>query len=129
MDENGGRWRIIIRRRRFQMDKMCTVIAYFFAKPEKREELEKFCAALLLKRGRNRAASIMSDDDPNVFEFYENWRSRNDWDEHNQKPFLIFKSFSKNDVWIAAFCSLTSACNCLLNPPHGITAKEDLACP
>jgi quinol monooxygenase YgiN len=23
-----------------------------------------------------------------VFVFYENWRSRNDWDEHNQKPFL-----------------------------------------
>jgi hypothetical protein len=41
MDENGGRWRIITRKRRFQIDKMCTVIAYFFASPEKRGELEE----------------------------------------------------------------------------------------
>ena len=115
------------------MDKICTVIAYFFAKPEKRGELEEILRGFVAKT-REEPGCInydlhQSDDDPNVFVFYENWRSRNDWDEHNQKPFLIFKSFSKNDVWIAAFCSLTSACNCLLNPPHGITAKEDLACP
>ncbi len=74
------------------MDKICTVIAYFFAKPEKRGELEEILRGLV-DRTREEPGCInydlhQSDDDPNVFVFYENWRSRSDWDEHNQKPFL-----------------------------------------
>ncbi|MBV9488872.1 MAG: antibiotic biosynthesis monooxygenase, partial [Verrucomicrobia bacterium] len=29
-----------------------------------------------------------SEDDPNVFMFYENWRSRDDLDKHLQMPYL-----------------------------------------
>jgi quinol monooxygenase YgiN len=77
------------------MDSMCTVIAYFYAKPEKARELEKILQNFVVQT-RQEAGCVnydlhQADDDPNVFVFYENWRSREDWDHHNQRPFL--KSF------------------------------------
>ena len=74
------------------MDQMCTVIAYFHAKPEKHQELEKILQDFVV-RTRQEPGCIdyhlhQGDEDPNVFVFYENWRSRSDWDLHNQKPFL-----------------------------------------
>jgi quinol monooxygenase YgiN len=77
------------------MDNMCTVIACFYARPEKRQELEKILQEFVVQT-RQEPGCIdyhlhQSDADPNVFVFYENWRSRGDWDLHNQKPFL--KSF------------------------------------
>jgi len=41
------------------MDKMCTVIAHFYAKPEKVQEREEICKTLSYKRGRNPAVSTM----------------------------------------------------------------------
>lgn len=77
------------------MKNMLTVIAYFYAKPEKRRELEEilngFVAPTREELGCVDYHFHQGDDDPNVFVFYENWRSRSDWDIHNQRPFL--KSF------------------------------------
>ena len=73
----------------------CTLIAFLQGKPEKRDEL------LVVLRGsvdptRAEAGSIgyhlhVSDADPNLFSFYENWRSREDLDENLEMPYL--KSF------------------------------------
>lgn len=77
------------------MDNMCTVIAYFYARPEKQQDLEKILQDFVVQT-RQEPGCVnydlhQGDDDPNVFVFYENWRSHGDWDLHNQKPFL--KSF------------------------------------
>jgi quinol monooxygenase YgiN len=70
----------------------CTLIAYLKGKPEKRDEL------LAVLRGfveptRAEAGSVeyhlhVSDTDPNLFVFYENWRTRKDLDEHLELPLL-----------------------------------------
>ena len=62
----------------------CTLIAYLHAKPEKREELLKILLSLV-KPSREEADCIdyhlhVSNDDPNLFIFYENWRSREELD-------------------------------------------------
>ena len=76
------------------MNNMCTVIAYFYAKPEKVEEVEKILQNFVAQT-RQEPGCVNYDlhraDDPNVFVFYENWRCREDWNVHNQRPFL--KSF------------------------------------
>ena len=74
------------------MKNMCTVIACFYAKPEKALELEKILQNFVVQT-RQESGCVnydlhKSNDDPNVFVFYENWRSREDWDVHNQRPFL-----------------------------------------
>lgn len=65
------------------MANMCTVIAYFYAKTEKLHELEKilqdFVAQTRQEPGCIDYHLHQDDDDPNVFVFYENWRSRGDW--------------------------------------------------
>jgi len=77
------------------MDNMCTVIAHFYAKPEKARELEKILQNFVVQTRQEPGCANydlhQADDDPNVFMFYENWRSREEWDLHNQRPFL--KSF------------------------------------
>jgi quinol monooxygenase YgiN len=61
-----------------------SLIAYLHAKPEKHEELLKVLLSFI-KPSRDEAACInyhlhVSDDDPNLFIFYENWRSREELD-------------------------------------------------
>jgi quinol monooxygenase YgiN len=55
------------------MDQMCTVIAYFHAKPEKRQELEEILQAFVVQSrqepGRIDYHLHQSDGDPNVFVF------------------------------------------------------------
>jgi len=56
----------------------CTLIAYLHAKPEKRDELLKILQSFV-KPSRAEAACVeyhlhVSNDDPNLFVFYENWR-------------------------------------------------------
>ena len=73
----------------------CTLIAYLHAKPEKRAELLKILHAFV-KPTRAEAGCVeyhlhVSNDDPNLFVFYENWRTRKDLDEHLEMPYL--KSF------------------------------------
>ena len=58
----------------------CTLIAYLYAKPEKREELLKILHSFV-KPSRAEPACVdyhlhVSNNDPNLFIFYENWRTR-----------------------------------------------------
>jgi quinol monooxygenase YgiN len=74
------------------METMCTVTARFYGKPEKVRELEEILQNFV-RQTRQEAGCInydlhRSNDDPNVFVFYENWRTRDDWNVHNQQPFL-----------------------------------------
>ena len=68
----------------------CTLIAYLHAKPEKRDELLKVLHSFV-KPSRAEPACVdyhlhVSNDDPNLFVFYENWRTRKELDEHLQTP-------------------------------------------
>jgi len=77
------------------MNPECTLIAYLHAKPEKRAELVKvldgFVAPTRKEAGCVEYHCHVSADDPNLFVFYENWRTRKDLDEHLEMPYL--KSF------------------------------------
>jgi len=70
----------------------CTLIAYLHAKPEKRAELLEILHGFV-KPTREEAGCVdyhlhVSDDDPNLFVFYETWRTRKDLDEHLRMPYL-----------------------------------------
>jgi quinol monooxygenase YgiN len=70
----------------------CTVIATFFAKPDKREELRDLLMGLVSPT-RAEAGCVdyhlhVEEEDPNVFLFYENWRTVGDLDEHLTMPYL-----------------------------------------
>ena len=70
----------------------CTLIAYLHAKPEKRDELLKILLSFV-RPSREEVACVdyhlhVSNDDPNLFIFYENWRSREELDQHLQTPML-----------------------------------------
>ena len=70
----------------------CTLVAYLHAKPEKRDELLKVLQSFV-KPSRAEPACMeyhlhVSNDDPNLFVFYENWRTRKELDQHLQTPIL-----------------------------------------
>jgi quinol monooxygenase YgiN len=77
------------------MNPGCTIVAYLHGKPEKREALlailRGFVAPTRAEAGCVEYHLHVSDDDPNLFCFYENWRSRQALDQHLQMPYL--KSF------------------------------------
>ena len=78
----------------------CTLVAYLHAKPEKRDELLKVLQSFV-KPSRAEPACVeyhlhVSNDDPNLFVFYENWRTRKELDQHLQTPILT--SFGRS-VW------------------------------
>lgn len=71
---------------------LCTLIGEVVAKDETREELRKILADQVAPT-RNEAGCVNYDfhvdaEDPNVFVFYENWRSRADLDAHLKTPHL-----------------------------------------
>jgi quinol monooxygenase YgiN len=70
----------------------CTIVAFLRAKPGKRDELrevlEGFVAPTREEEGCVDYHLHASDDDPDLFMFYENWRSRKDLDDHLGKPHL-----------------------------------------
>jgi len=70
----------------------CTIIGTVVAKDETREELRRILTAQV---GPTRAEPgcinydfHVEEDDPNVFMFYENWRSKADLDAHLKMPHL-----------------------------------------
>ena len=72
--------------------KHCTLIGMVVAKDETREELARILAAQVAPT-RAEPGCINYDfhvdvKDPNVFMFYENWRSREDLDAHLKMPHL-----------------------------------------
>lgn len=71
---------------------LCTVIGTVVAKDETREELRKILAGQVTPT-RAEAGCVNYDfhvdaENPNVFVFYENWRSRADLDAHMKTPHL-----------------------------------------
>jgi quinol monooxygenase YgiN len=82
----------------------CTLIAYLHAKPEKRDELLKVLHSFV-KPSRAEPACVdyhlhVSNDDPNLFVFYENWRTRKELDEHLQTPILTSVPLASEDSQI-----------------------------
>ena len=74
------------------MNPGCTLIAFLKGKPEKRNELLQVLRDFV-KPTRAEAGCVeyhlhVSDADPNLFFFYENWRSKRDLDEHLDMPYL-----------------------------------------
>lgn len=71
---------------------MVTVIAHFYAKPERRDELEEILIGWpeLARREPGWVDYCLhrSEDDPNAFMFYENWRSQRDLEKHLEMPYL-----------------------------------------
>ena len=77
------------------------VIAYFHAKPGKSAELEQILLYFVTQT-RQEAGCIQyhlhrSNDDENLFVFYENFVSRTAWEEHNKRPFLAAFIAKKSD--------------------------------
>jgi quinol monooxygenase YgiN len=74
-----------------------TLIAFLQGKPEKRDELltalREFVKPTRAEEGCVDYHLHISDDDPNLFIFYENWRSKADLDVHLKTPLLtaLFK--------------------------------------
>jgi quinol monooxygenase YgiN len=77
------------------MNPGCTLIAFLKGKPEKRDELlsalRGFVNPTRAEAGCVEYHFHISDADPNLFIFYENWRMRKDLDERLEMPYL--KSF------------------------------------
>jgi quinol monooxygenase YgiN len=72
--------------------KPCTIIGMVVAKDETREELRRILSVQVAPT-RAEAGCInydfhVSEDDPNVFMLYENWRSKADLDAHLKTPHL-----------------------------------------
>ena len=70
----------------------CTLIAFLQGKPEKRTELiavlREFVAPTRAEPGCVEYHLHVSNDDPNLFVFYENWRTRHDLDVHLEQQLL-----------------------------------------
>lgn len=74
------------------MPDMLSLVAHLRARPGLEQELARTMTALV---GPSRAEEGCIDyhlhqgnDDPRVFVVYENWRSREDLEEHFEKPYL-----------------------------------------
>ena len=72
---------------------MTTLVAYVKAKPGKEAKLKTVLMGLVGPT-RKEAGCIdyhlhVSDDDPRMFLFYENWRTRKELDEHLKMPYLV----------------------------------------
>ena len=70
----------------------CTVVGVLRARPERRDELLEILRGLVAPTRREEGCVDyhlhVSDADPNLFMFYENWRSREDLDRHLGMPHL-----------------------------------------
>ncbi len=71
---------------------MVTLVAYLKTRPGKAEETKEVLLGLIGPT-RKEAGCIdyhlhVSNDDPGIFMFYENWRAQQDLDEHLKMPYL-----------------------------------------
>ena len=81
-----------------------TIVAVLKAKPGKEMELRQALEALI-EPTRHEQGSInydmhVSNEDPGVFVFYENWRTKEEWDHHMKSPHL--EAFAKRQSELAA---------------------------
>ncbi len=75
------------------MQPRCTVVSSLLAKPDKREEVLRIFQGFVTP-SRSDPACLgyhlhVSEADPNLFVFYENWRSRRDLEVHLELPILM----------------------------------------
>ena len=81
-----------------------TIVAQLKAKPGKEKELQQVLQALV-EPTRHEEGIInydmhVSNEDPGLFVFYENWRTKDEWDRHMKSPHLA--AFAKrNDELVA----------------------------
>lgn len=79
-----------------------TVVAYLKPRPGKEEETQKLLMSLvpptLEEPGCIDYHLHRSNDEPCVFMFYENWRSKEDLDEHLTMPYLNTLFENKDDL-------------------------------
>ena len=86
------------------MTPTCTLTATLHAKPEKRAELMELLSSFVA-RSRAEPGCVdyhfhVSEEDPNVFYFYENWQNRQDLDTHLELPYQ--KSwFARHDEFLS----------------------------
>ena len=74
------------------MNPGCTIIGIVYAKPGKRDELLAILKGFV-QPTRQEAGCIeyhlhQEKEDPDLFMFYENWRSRADLEAHLKMPYL-----------------------------------------
>jgi quinol monooxygenase YgiN len=83
----------------------CSIIGILRAHPTKRDELREilhgFIAPTRREPGCINYELHVSDDDPNLFMFYENWRTRKDLADHLAMPHLSVLSERKHDLLAA----------------------------
>jgi quinol monooxygenase YgiN len=83
----------------------CTIIGIVRAQPARRDELREilhgFIAPTRREPGCINYELHVSDDDPNLFMFYENWRTRKDLADHLAMPHLSVLSERKHDLLAA----------------------------
>ena len=82
----------------------CTLTAKLHVRPEKRAELIPLLESFV-PRSRGEPGCIeyhfhVSDDDPNVFYFYENWTNRAALDVHLNLPYQK-EWFAKHDEFLS----------------------------
>jgi quinol monooxygenase YgiN len=74
------------------MSKQFTIIAHLVALPNKIEDTRKFLLGLIPPtRAESGCVDYdlhQDDDNPAEFTFYENWKTRADWDHHMTLPHL-----------------------------------------
>ena len=81
-----------------------TIVAQLKAKPGKEKELQQVLQALVEPTRREQGLinydMHVSNEDPGLFLFYENWRTKEEWDRHMKTPHL--EAFAKrNDELVA----------------------------
>lgn len=81
-----------------------TIVAQLKAKPGKEKELQEVLQALVKPTRREKGLinydMHVSNEDPGLFLFYENWRTKGEWDTHMKSPHL--EAFGKrNDELVA----------------------------
>ena len=81
-----------------------TIVAQLKAKPGKEKELQQVLQALV-EPTRHEQGSVnydmhVSNEDPGLFLFYENWRTKEEWDRHMKSPHLVAFA-AKNDELVA----------------------------
>ena len=85
------------------MSTQLTVIAHLVARKGHIDETKEFLLSLIDK-SRSEPDCINYDlhqdnDNPAEFTFYENWTSREAWDAHMQKPYLIEFAERKEELF------------------------------
>ena len=73
-------------------DKMLTLVAIVKAKPDMVDRVWKELTHLVAETNKEPGCINydlhVNEEDKTLFLFYENWRSRADWDKHMQMPYL-----------------------------------------